>query len=305
MNKLNDAIAMSVLTFFCCTAVAFGSHPKLSWLPDLQNGLSRAQQEGKSMFVDVSADWCPYCREMDKNVLHDSQVIEFLSQYVTVRLDYDSAAGQSLKRRYSIKGVPCIMLFNSNGQLLGKSDGAPRSSADFIQCVTGFSKSDGSQFNQGQNAAMGQSMGQPMTQPGQPMGQPFGQPSGQWQPQAQTPPTAPVPEWLRPQPPLPNSWGGNPNPGPGAQNAGQIPYGAPQTNGWSPGAARPLPGYPQNNWPPQFSSGQPQQNQWAQPSTGQINSQPVQMPQYPGGQWSPQTPTYPSTQQAWPQQRQP
>ncbi len=251
------------------------------------------------MFVDLSADWCPYCRQMDKNVLHDPQVIDFLGQYITVRLDYDSEFGQSLKRRYSISGVPCIMLFDSTGQLRGKLDGAPSSSAGFIQYVTEFSKSDGNQFRQ--DNAVG----------------------------VQAPSTA-QPAWLQPQTTQSNTWSNRQAlPFPAAQTSGQAPFPAVQSNGttWTqtqpnswlsqPPSQIPAQQYPGTQTPSQYPPQQypgtqtpsqypPQQYQGTQQNAGgqvNLNPWPPQIPRSPvSNQRSPQAPT---PQQTWqPQQQQ-
>ncbi len=267
-NKLGIGLVMAFLVSLTLNFAVLGSHTssKLQWIPEFQAGLRRAQQEGKFMFVDLSANWCPYCRQLDKNVLQDSKVIDFLGQFITVRLDYDSAFGQSLKRRYGISGVPCIMLFDSTGELRGKLDGAPRSSADFIHYVTEFSQSDGNQFRQGDNAG------------------------------GQAPPTQPA--WLQPQVRNSNDWSNKPTvPFPAAQMTGQTPPPAVPSNGavWT---QQPQPntwtGQPSTQYPAQQYPGAQNPAQYpAQQYPGAQN--PAQYPaqQYPGAQM--QTP-YPGTQ---------
>lgn len=220
------------------------------------------------MFVDLSANWCPYCRQMDKNVLQDSKVTEFLGQFVTVRLDYDSEFGQSLKRRYGISGVPCIMLFDSTGELKGKLDGAPRSSADFIQYVTRFSQSDGQQFHQSSTAG------------------------------GQAPLTA-QPAWLQPQVRNPNSFSNmQAVPFPAAQMSGQAPlpvvpssegaWAQPQQNSWT--------GLRQTQYPAQqYSGNQPTQYSAPQyPGAQTPTRYPAQ--QYPAQQFAGTQTQYPGAQ---------
>ena len=243
----------------------FGSHTssKIQWIPEYQAGLRRAQQESKFMFVDLSANWCPYCRQLDKNVLQDSKVIDFLGQFVTVRLDYDSEFGQSLKRRYGIKGVPCIMLFDSAGELRGKLDGAPRSSDDFIQYVTEFSQSDGHEFRQGGSAG------------------------------GQAPPTS-VPAWLQPQTRNSNDFSNKQNvPFPAAQMNGQAPLPVVPTNGggWLQQPQQYSGTQAQSQYPPQQYSGMQAQSQYPPQQYSGMQAQSQYPPQqYPGMQMQSQYP---------------
>lgn len=84
-----------------------------------------AMREGKMVFIDLYAPWCPPCRAMDKQVFSRSDVGEFLhARFIPVKYVIDSPTGKALMRTYNVQGVPTYLIFTSGGQLLGSITGA-------------------------------------------------------------------------------------------------------------------------------------------------------------------------------------
>lgn len=55
---------------------------------DYSEALSSAKSDGKMLFVDIVADWCLPCREMDRTTYRDKSVAGILnSRFHPVRLD--------------------------------------------------------------------------------------------------------------------------------------------------------------------------------------------------------------------------
>lgn len=58
---------------------------------DYSAALSMAKSDGKMLFVDIVADWCLPCREMDRTTYRDKVVANILnSRFHPVRLNQDS-----------------------------------------------------------------------------------------------------------------------------------------------------------------------------------------------------------------------
>lgn len=58
---------------------------------DYSAALSAAKSDGKMLFVDIVADWCLPCREMDRTTYRDKAVANILnSRFHPVRLNQDS-----------------------------------------------------------------------------------------------------------------------------------------------------------------------------------------------------------------------
>ena len=93
--------AFARLIFLVCAGLSFAfaaDSPKLKkavtttresvhW-EDYTAALSAAQKDQKMIFVDIVADWCIPCREMEKTTYRDKQVVETLNKrFHPVRLN--------------------------------------------------------------------------------------------------------------------------------------------------------------------------------------------------------------------------
>lgn len=84
------------------------------WEPD---AFSRAQAEGKLVFLDISATWCHWCHVLDRTSLSDPRVVRLLNEgFISVRVDTDRRP--DINDRYNQGGWPTTAVLLPNGQLL-------------------------------------------------------------------------------------------------------------------------------------------------------------------------------------------
>lgn len=74
---------------------------------------ARARQEGKPVFLLISAVWCYWCKHFEQNTLKAEQVSAYLNaSYVSAFGDYDRRP--DLVSRYA-RGLPMVVLFSPDG----------------------------------------------------------------------------------------------------------------------------------------------------------------------------------------------
>lgn len=108
---------------------------------ELSKAISHARTLKKPVILDVYADWCMSCRQMDKEVFEDKAVLNTLSNVQLLRLDLtqQTKASEQLQKELNIIGPPMVLFFWSDGQeakayrLAGKSK-----SNHFIKLVNQF-----------------------------------------------------------------------------------------------------------------------------------------------------------------------
>ncbi len=96
------------------------------WLHDLDAGVDAADASGKPMLVLYTADWCPPCRELKRNVLSDPHIDAFLRQnYVRVKMDLTNRHGPNARTasEYGITGIPTVILYDRRGMEINRVTG--------------------------------------------------------------------------------------------------------------------------------------------------------------------------------------
>jgi len=122
-SKLNSQ-GMRYLTFIWSFIIliavnAFGAEfEKLS----LQEALNKASQENKYVFFYMTAKWCGPCLKMQKEVFPNDTISQILKDhFVAIKYDYDSWAGEQLRKEYDIVALPTILIFNSEGKVVKRN----------------------------------------------------------------------------------------------------------------------------------------------------------------------------------------
>lgn len=89
-------------------------------LNDFTAKLAQANQQGKSVMVDLYADWCVACKEFEKYTFPDPAVIKALQNTVLMQIDLTDNTETNIKfqEHFSILGLPTILFFNQQGEEL-------------------------------------------------------------------------------------------------------------------------------------------------------------------------------------------
>ena len=121
------------------------THPEFLVVKDLSDftqKLADANAQGKSVMVDLYADWCVACKEFEKYTFPDPAVVEALSNTVWMQIDLtdNTPTNLAFQEHFSILGLPTILFFDDQGNELSKAR------------ITGFMRAE--PFAQHVNAAL-------------------------------------------------------------------------------------------------------------------------------------------------------
>lgn len=82
----------------------------------LEEALSLASETNKTLFLDVYAEWCGPCKEMDRSVFPLKEVGDFFNdRFVSIKIDAEKGEGLQIRKKYSINAYPTYLFLNDNG----------------------------------------------------------------------------------------------------------------------------------------------------------------------------------------------
>lgn len=91
-----------------------------TWIPTLDGALAEAKRTGAIALVDLYADWCAACKELEHQTFPAPSVAEALTNFVTARIDFttETPLSADLAARYNVVGLPCILFLDGEGREL-------------------------------------------------------------------------------------------------------------------------------------------------------------------------------------------
>ncbi|GBC96330.1 Thiol:disulfide interchange protein DsbD [bacterium HR16] len=95
---------------------------EVKMLPASKAAVEQAMQQGKPVMLVFSADWCPFCRQLERETLTDGEVARLAQQFVVFRVDMTSSSlppeTAELAKKYGAEGLPTVAFVDSRGEWL-------------------------------------------------------------------------------------------------------------------------------------------------------------------------------------------
>ena len=87
-----------------------------------ETGIAKAKEQEKKIFLHFYADWCRYCKVMDKKTFMDKAVMDYLNEYfIAIRVNSDKEREIALK--YRVRGVPANWFISEDNEVIGNRPG--------------------------------------------------------------------------------------------------------------------------------------------------------------------------------------
>jgi thiol:disulfide interchange protein DsbD len=103
------------------TAQTIQHFTQVNTLAELQTAIAQANVQGKTVMLDLYADWCIACKEFEKYTFPDTKVQKSLANSVLLQIDLtDTGADNNIElmEHFNVFGLPSILFFNLQGEEL-------------------------------------------------------------------------------------------------------------------------------------------------------------------------------------------
>ncbi len=96
---------------------------QVSSLKELQEAITQANQQGKTVMLDLYADWCVACKEFEQYTFPDKRVQQALANSVLLQIDLTETGADrniELMEHFNVFGLPSILFFDLQGKELSQ-----------------------------------------------------------------------------------------------------------------------------------------------------------------------------------------
>jgi len=87
-----------------------------------ETGMELGKKENKKIFLHFWAEWCDYCKKMEKETFVDSAVIAYLNKnYISIKVNADKE--RALVSEYNVRGLPDNWFITEKNEIIGNQPG--------------------------------------------------------------------------------------------------------------------------------------------------------------------------------------
>lgn len=89
----------------------------LNWLSSIEAAVQEASSRGTPIMLDLYADWCAACKELEAHTFSKPGVIQKLQGFAIARVDFtsDTPLTQAISEKYGIIGLPSVLFLGKDG----------------------------------------------------------------------------------------------------------------------------------------------------------------------------------------------
>lgn len=122
MRFATQVLALGLLISSVSTTFAADLQGPVQWQLSPRTALQTAKEQQRPILMYFTADYCGYCKKLDRNTWSNPAVADKLnSEFVPLQLDGDKFG--ELAEMLSVRGYPTMVVISPEGKELGRISG--------------------------------------------------------------------------------------------------------------------------------------------------------------------------------------
>jgi thioredoxin-related protein len=121
MKQKLISFAISAVIIMVLLPDTFAFSESIKWYSH-DEGIAVGSSEGKRIYINFHADWCAYCKVMEKETFSNPAVISYLNKYfISIKVDTEKETKTTYK--YGVNALPDNWFLFKNGEIIGRRKG--------------------------------------------------------------------------------------------------------------------------------------------------------------------------------------
>ncbi len=119
MHFISKLILLIIISLFSLQSFASETKTQVKWHEWSDKAFALAARENKLILLDISAEWCQFCKKMKAVTYKDADVIKIINDnYIAINADIETTA--DVQMLYGNFGVPGTVILTSERDELNK-----------------------------------------------------------------------------------------------------------------------------------------------------------------------------------------
>ena len=121
MKRKLVSFVISAVILMVLLPDTFAFSESIKWY-SYDEGMVLGRSEEKRIYISFHADWCVYCKVMEKKTFQNPAVISYLNKYfISIKIDTEKET--KITYKYGVSALPDNWFLFKNGDIIGRRKG--------------------------------------------------------------------------------------------------------------------------------------------------------------------------------------
>jgi len=121
MKRKLVSFVISAVILMVLLPDTFAFSESIKWY-SYDEGMVLGRSEEKRIYINFYADWCVYCKVMEKKTFQNPAVISYLNKYfISIKIDTEKET--KITYKYGVSALPDNWFLFKNGDIIGRRKG--------------------------------------------------------------------------------------------------------------------------------------------------------------------------------------